>query len=119
MHDMFRTLQMAMAAEDKFLTGTEIVNLAVDWSTAGDQMGGGDWGKLARVCIFVEKSNAIPILILIPLPRLAFGTKPPELVCGNGHFRGPPKSIRFVDGHQKGKSEGHRRGVERPPRLFG
>jgi hypothetical protein len=40
MHDMFRTLQMAMAAEDRFLTGPEIVNLAVDWSAAGAKRGG-------------------------------------------------------------------------------
>lgn len=40
MHDMFRTLQVPMSAEDRFLTGTEIVHLAVDWLCAGAKRGG-------------------------------------------------------------------------------
>ena len=83
MHDMFRTLQMAMSAEDRFLTGPEIVNLAVDWSAAGAKRGG---GSRAESVSMSQKSNANLILILDAHHRLAFGTKSPQLVRGHGHF---------------------------------
>ena len=74
---------MAMAAEDRFLTGPEIVNLAVDWSAAGAKRGG---GSRAESVTMSRKSHANLILILDAHHRLDFGTKSPRLVRGHGYF---------------------------------